>query len=88
MKVQVTLTRTDRGATTQIRTDSGELSKEYSSWSDALIDAEHIGLINRVESTAAKALPPGFPLHTNAALDHLSVLGNQGFVLGKTTPPH
>jgi hypothetical protein len=77
MKVQVTLTRTDTGATTKIRSDSGESSKEYSSWNDALIDAEHIGLINEVESTAAKALPPGFPLHTNAELD-LSVLGNQG----------
>jgi hypothetical protein len=85
MKVQVTLTRTDTGATTKIRSDSGESSKEYSSWNDALIDAEHIGLINEVESTAAKALPPGFPLHTNAELD-LSVLGNQGFVPGKTPP--
>jgi hypothetical protein len=84
-KVQVTLTRTDTGATTKIGSDSGESSKEYSSWNDALIDAEHIGLINGVESTAAKALPPGFPLHTNAELD-LSVLGNQGFVPGKTPP--
>lgn len=84
MKVQVTLTRTDTGATTKIRSDSGESSKEYSSWNDALIDAEHLGLINGVESTAAKA-PPGFPLHTNAELD-LSVLGNQGFVPGKRPP--
>jgi hypothetical protein len=68
-KVQVTLTRTDTGATTKIGSDSGESSKEYSSWNDALIDAEHIGLVNGVESTAAKSLPPGFPLHTNAELD-------------------
>jgi hypothetical protein len=86
MKVEVTLTRTDTGATTRIRSDSGESSKEYSSWSDALIDAEHIGLINRVESTAAKALPPGFPLHTNAELEP-SMLGNQGFAPGKIPPP-
>jgi hypothetical protein len=85
MKVQVTLTRTDTGATTKIRSDSGELSKEYSSWDDALIDAEHIGLISKLESTAAKALPPGFPLHTNPELE-LSMLSNQSFVPGKTPP--
>jgi hypothetical protein len=85
MKIQVTLTRTDTGATTKIRSDSGELSKEYSSWDDALIDAEHIGLISKLEATAAKALPPGFPLHTSPELE-LSVLGNQSFVPGKTPP--
>ena len=76
MKVQVTLTRKDAGATTKIRSDSGELSKEYSSWGRRLIDAEHIGLISKLESTAAKALPPRSPLHTNPELE-LAVLGNQ-----------
>lgn len=86
MKGQVTLTRTNTGANTKIRSDSGESSKEYSSWDDALIDAERIGLISGLEATASKALPPGFPLHANPELD-LSVLGNQGFVPGKTPPP-
>ena len=83
MKVQVTLTRKDAGATTKIRSDSGELSKEYSSWDDALIDAKQIGLISKMEATTARALPPGFPLHKNPELE-LSVLGNQSFVPGKT----
>jgi hypothetical protein len=54
MKVQVTLTRTDTGATTKFRSDSGELSKEYSSWDDSLIDAEHIGLISKIGGDCCK----------------------------------
>ena len=86
MKVQVTLTRTDTGANTNIRSDSGESSKDYSSWEDALTEAEQIGFINTVESMAAKALPPGFPLHTNAEVDS-SVFSSLGFVAGKRSPP-
>jgi hypothetical protein len=83
MKFQVTLTRTDAGANTKIKSETGESSKDYSSWEDALTEAEHIGLINMMESTAAKLLPPGFPLHTNVELDP-STLSTQGFVAGKT----
>jgi hypothetical protein len=86
MKVQVTLTRTDTGANTNIRSDSGESSKDYSSWEDALTESEHLGFINTVESMAAKALPPGFPLHTNAEVDS-SAFSSQGFVAGKRLPP-
>ncbi|CAN5624472.1 hypothetical protein BH10ACI4_BH10ACI4_07410 [soil metagenome] len=86
MKVQVTLTRTDTGANTNIRSDSGESSKDYSSWEDALTEAEHIGFINKVESMAARALPPGLPLHPRAEVDS-SVFGSQGFVAGKRLPP-
>ena len=86
MKIQVTLTRTDSGANTNIRSASGELSKDYSSWEDALTEAEHIGFINTVESMAAKALPPGLPLHTNAEIDP-SAFSSQGFVAGRRLPP-
>jgi hypothetical protein len=86
MKVQVTLTRTDTGANTNIRSDSGELSKDHSSWEDALTEAEHIGFINAVESMAVKALPPGLPLHTNAEVDS-SAFSVRGFVVGKRLPP-
>ncbi len=86
MKVQVTITRTDTGANTNIRSDSSESSKDYSSWGDALTEAERSGFINAVESTAAKVLPPGFPLHTNAEVDS-SAFTSQGFVVGKRLPP-
>lgn len=86
MKVQVTLTRTDRGSNTNIKSDSGELNKDYSSWDDALAEAEHMGFINIVESMAAKALPPGVPFHTNAEVAS-SVFGSQGFVAGRRLPP-
>jgi len=85
MKVQVT--RTDTRANTNIRSDSGESSKDYSSWEDALTEAEHIGFINKVESMAAKDLPPGFPSHTNAEVDS-SAFSSQGFVAGKRLLPH
>jgi hypothetical protein len=64
MKIQVVVTRTDMGATTKLMSTSGESSKNYASWNDALKEAEDLKLINTVEATAAKALPPGFPLHT------------------------
>jgi hypothetical protein len=86
MEVQVTITRMDEGVRTQIRGDAGELNKDYSTWGDALIEAEHTGLINEVESMAAKALPPGFPLHTKADVDPSS-FRILGFIPGKTSPP-
>jgi len=86
MKVQVTITRMDEGVRTQIRADAGESNKDYSTWDDALVEAEQIGLINVAESMAAKFLPPGLPLHTAAEVDP-SVLSTQGFVPGKTSPP-
>ncbi len=86
MKFEVTITRMDEGVRTQIRADAGELNKDYSTWSDALIEAEEIGLINAAESMAAQFLPPGFPLHTKAEVDP-STFRTLGFVLGKTSPP-
>lgn len=86
MKFEVTITRMDEGVRTQIRADVGELNKDYSTWSDALIEAEHIGLINAAESMAAKLLPPGFPLHTKTEVES-STFRTLGFILGKTSPP-
>jgi hypothetical protein len=86
MKIQVIVTRTDTGATTKLVTNSGEASKNYASWNDALKEAEDLKLINTVEATAAKALPPGFPLHTTTEMD-AGNLPNAGFTPGKTSPP-
>lgn len=86
MKFEVTITRMDDGARTQIKADVGELNKDYSTWSDALVEAEQIGLINAAESMAAIVLPPGFPLHTKAEVDP-STFSTLGFVLGKASPP-
>jgi hypothetical protein len=86
MKIQVVVTRTDTGATTKLMTDSGESSKNYASWSNALKDAEELKLINTVEATAAKALPPGLPLHTTTEME-AGNLANAGFKPGKTSPP-
>jgi len=85
MKIQVVVTRTDAGATTKLTSDSGELSKAYASWNDALKEAEDLKLINTVEATAAKALPPGFPLHTTTEMDAGNI-ANAGFTPGKTPP--
>jgi hypothetical protein len=87
MKIQVIVTRTDSGATTKLMTNIGESSKNYASWNDALEEAEDLKLINTVEATAAKALPPGFPLHTTTEMD-AGNLANAGFTPGKTSPPH
>ena len=82
MKIQVVVTRTDAGATTKLMSNRGESSKNYASWDDALKEAEHLKLINTVEATAAKALPPGFPLHTTTEMDAEN-LANDGFTPGK-----
>jgi hypothetical protein len=86
MKVQVVVTRTDTGATTKIMSEGAESRKDYPSWNDALSDAEHLGLINTVEATTAKALPPGFPLHTATEIE-AGNFANHGFTGGKTSPP-
>jgi hypothetical protein len=83
--MQVTITRTDDGANTKIKSPSGEASKDYASWDAALKEAESIGLINSVEAIGAKALPPGFPLRSNSDLDP-SVVATNGFIAGKTSP--
>jgi hypothetical protein len=85
MKIQVTVTRTDSGAITKIKSENGELSKEYSSWTLALADAEKLGLINVVESTGAQLLPPGLPLRSNAEINY-SVFDGQNFISGRTSP--
>ena len=86
MKIQIVVTRTDAGATTKLMSNSGESSKNYPSWNDALKEAEQLKLINTVEATAAKALPPGFPLHTTTEMD-AGNFANAGFTPGKPSPP-
>jgi hypothetical protein len=86
MKIQVVVTRTDAGATTKLMSNSGESNKTYASWNDALKEAEDLKLINTVEATAAKALPPGFPLHTTTEMD-AGNFANAGFTPGKTPLP-
>jgi hypothetical protein len=86
MKIQVVVTRTDAGATTKLMSKGQESSKTYGSWDDALKEAEQLKLINTVEATAAKALPPAFPLHTTTEMD-AGNFANAGFTPGKTTPP-
>jgi hypothetical protein len=85
MHFQVTITRTDTGANTHVKSDTTKASKDFVSWSEALAEAEHLGLINVAESIAAKALPPGFPLHVSADTG-LANLISHGFVLGKSRP--
>jgi hypothetical protein len=85
MKIQVVVTRTDTGATTKLMTNSGESSKNYASLNDALKEAEDLKLINTVEATAAKALPPGLPLHTTTEMD-AGNLANSGFTQVKHHP--
>jgi hypothetical protein len=82
-EIQVLVTRADAGATTKLISNGGESSKNYASWDDALKEADHLKLINTVEATAAKALPPGFPLHTTTEMD-AGNFANDGFSPGKT----
>ena len=86
MKLQVTITRTDAGANTNIRSRNGEANKDYPSWSDALKDAAAIGLINSVQATAARAMPPGLPFHTDADVE-FEELKTHSFIIGKASPP-
>ena len=86
MKAQVTITRTDTGANTQVKSDSGDAHKDVASWNDAVAEAEALGLISSAESIGAKALPPGFPFHTftDAGIEGLL---QHGFERGKGAPP-
>ena len=86
MKVQVVVTRTDAGATTKMMSNGAESSKDYASWDDALKEAQDLKLINAAEAVAAKALPPGFPLHTTAEIE-TATLASNGFTPGKPEPP-
>ena len=69
MKQKVTITRTDAGATTAIMSSAYEWSKSYPSWDQALDEAVDLQLLNKVESAAAKMMPPGFPFHCSANID-------------------
>jgi hypothetical protein len=86
MKIQVVVTRTNAGATTKLMSGGQKSSKNYGSWDEALKEAEQLKLINTVEATAAKALPPPFPLHTTIEMD-AGNFTNAGFTPGKTPPP-
>jgi hypothetical protein len=77
MNAQVLLTCTDSVAHTRIKPDD-EVNKDYSSWDDALKDAEQIGLISAVQADAAKVLPPGFSLHTTRHIASIQNLGSTG----------
>lgn len=86
MKVHVTITRTDTGANTRVKSDTEAAHKDVASWDEAVAEAEELGLINAAESIEAKALPPGFPFHTSTDTNFENLL-KHGFVLGKGSPP-
>jgi hypothetical protein len=86
MKFQVTITRTDTGANTHVKSDTEDAHKDVASWNEALAEAEELGLINAAESVGAKVLPPGFPFHGSTDAD-LESLFKHGFVRGKGSPP-
>jgi hypothetical protein len=78
MKQKVTITRTDAGATTAVMSSAYEWSKSYPSWDQALDEAVDLQLLNKVESAAAKMMPPGFPFHGSAKID-IAALTGRGF---------
>jgi hypothetical protein len=86
MKLQVTITRTDSGANTHVKSHNGEANRDYASWSEALNEASSLGLINSVEAVAAHAMPPGLPFHTDAEAEPKN-LKRHGFKIGKASPP-
>jgi hypothetical protein len=86
MNVQVTVTRTDQGATTQVKLAGSEMRKDYASWDDALADAQQLKLVNVVEATAAKIMPPGMPFHTSTDVDNVNFAA-AGFTSEKLPPP-
>jgi hypothetical protein len=63
------VTRTDAGATTRLMSKGGESSKHYAPGMTRSKSAEQLKPINTVDATAAKALPPSFPLHTTTEMD-------------------
>jgi len=89
MHVEVIVTRTDTGATTQIRIDKAkmrEMRKDYASWDDALKEAQQLDLINVVEASAAQVLPSGMPLHTSTDIQSANFT-SRGFTSEKLPPP-
>ena len=86
MHIETIVTRTDAGATTQIRMDGKELRKDYASWNDALEEARKLELVNTAEAAAAKILPPGFPLHASAEVEAVDFTSH-GFSSEKLPPP-
>ena len=78
MEQKVTITRTDAGATTAVMSSGYEWSKGYASWDQAADEAVDLQLLNKVESGAAKMMPPGFPFHCSANID-IAALTNRGF---------
>jgi len=86
MHVEVRVTRTDTGATTQIRIDRAEMRKDYASWDDALKEAQQLELVNVVEASAAQVLPPGMPLHTSTDIQSANFT-RHGFTSEKLPPP-
>ncbi|WP_263381427.1 hypothetical protein [Granulicella arctica] len=86
MNSQVTITRTDDGAVTKVKSDEGEQSKKYASWDGAISEAREANLISTAEAVGAKVLPPGFPLRSNTDAD-TSSLSARGFEQGKILPP-
>jgi hypothetical protein len=86
MGLKITISHTDQGAATTVFSDNSNATKYYPSWEDALKDGERLGLLNTVEATAAKAMPPGLPMHTTADLNFDSILGS-GFHKGQPRPP-
>lgn len=83
---EVTITRTDNGATTAVTSLEFEYDKDYGSWNQALDDANELQLLNNVEAMAARLLPRGLPFHGSADF-HIGVLFGKGFVCNKE-PAH
>ena len=86
MHIQVIVTRTDAGATTQLRMNATEVRKDYDSWDDALKEAQQLELINAVEAIGAKILPAGMPLHTSTHMESADFTSH-GFTSEKMPPP-
>jgi hypothetical protein len=78
MEQKVTITRTDTGATTAVMSSGYQWSKSYTSWDQAIEEAVHLHLLNKVESAAAKVMPPGFPFHCSANIE-VAALTARGF---------
>lgn len=86
MSLKITISHTDDGATTTVSAEDNNATKHYPSWSGALADGERLGLLNSVEAVAAKALPPGLPMHTTSDLS-LNAILSEGFQKDQPRPP-
>ena len=78
MEQKVTITRTDAGATTAVMSSAYEWSKSYATWDQASDEAVDLQLLNKLESKAAKMMPPGCPFHCSANID-IAALTSRGF---------